>query len=148
MERVGAQLVVSGAGLNVPQLSSALQVLVNWLPDNLQGIVDPHTCDGAVAAEQDTFTGTELATKTANGRFTQVTTHPGTNSGFLCGGNSVYIVNWHMIDLSVSSIAVPNVFELSEADAKSAVEAAGLVALFETAVSKPTGHNAQVTNQP
>jgi hypothetical protein len=105
-------------------------------------------CDGPVAVEQDTFTGTDLATKTADGRFTQVTTHPGIGSNFGCGGNSAYIVNWHMMDLSVSSIAVPNVFELSEADAKSAVEAAGLVALFETAVSKPTGHNAQVTNQP
>ena len=150
MERVGAQLVAAGPGLNVPQLSSALQVIGNWLIANLPGIADwpDGGCNGPVAAEQDTFTGTALAAKTANGKFTQVTTHQGIHSGFACGGNSVYIVNWHMIDLSVSSIAVPNVFELSEADAKSAIEAAGLVAVFETPPSKPTGHTASVTNQP
>src|ERR1700679_1156846 len=150
MERVGPQLVVAGPGLNFPQLNSALQVLGKWLIENLPGIADSPKggCDGPVAVEQDTFMGTDLAAKTANGRFTQVTTHPGIGSNFGCGGNSVYVVNWHMIDPSVSSIVVPNVFELSEADAKSAVEAAGLVALFETPTSGPTGHTASVTNPP
>jgi hypothetical protein len=149
LEGVGAQLVIDGAGLNVPQLSSALKVLANWLADNFQDIVNSAAgCDGPVAAEQDAFTGADLAIKTANGRFTQSTKHPGLDSHFGCGGNSVYIVNWHMIDLSVSSIVVPNVFELSEADAKSAVEAAGLVALFETPPSRPTGHTPSVTNPP
>jgi hypothetical protein len=149
MESAAAKLLVDGPGLNLPQLSSSLKVLADWLTTNLPFVNPPGSgCDGCVAAEQDTFTGTDLAARTANGRFSQSTTHPGISSRIGCGGNSVYIVNWHMIDLSVSSIAVPGVFEFSQADAKTAVEAAGLVALFETPASKPTAQATQVTNPP
>lgn len=95
LETVGAQLVTAGPGLGVPQLNSALHALREWLPGELEGVLHAR-CDGAVAAEQSTFTCTELLSILSSGPFKQATNHPGTDSAVGCGSNSFYVVNWHM----------------------------------------------------
>ena len=112
---IGGSLLGAGAG---------------WLAGQLVGLLTAN-CDGAVAMEQDTFSYNDLITNTAHGQFKHSTRHPGTDSPRGCGSNSVYIVNWHMFRVgSVANKAVPNVLELSGAEAAQRVQAAGLVAKF------------------
>lgn len=95
LETVGPLLVTAGPGLGVPQLQSAMQALQEWLPNELRSVLIAR-CDGPVAAEQSTFTGTELISILSGGEFKQTTIHPGIDSAAGCGDNSIYEVNWHI----------------------------------------------------
>jgi PASTA domain len=117
-------VIVPGIG------GSILGAAAGWLAGELLGILGAN-CDGPVAAEQDMLKYTDLIANTAHGQFSHSTKHPGTDSPHGCGRNSVYIVNWHMIQVgSAVNKTVPNVIQLSAADAASHVQAAGLVAKF------------------
>jgi hypothetical protein len=87
--------VGAAIGSVIPGLGTALGAVAGWLAGELTTMINAN-CDGAVAAEQNTFTYEQLIAKTAHGKFTQVTRHPGTNSPHGCGSNSMYIVTWHM----------------------------------------------------
>jgi PASTA domain len=136
LETVGDQLVtteLSELGW-VPE-ASALVAYGPWLSQNLQGIFFPR-CDGVVAVETNFYYLSDLLTKTASGRLSHSTRHKGSDSATLCGSNSDYIVNWHITQIGTQT--VPDVFEMSQAEAQKAIQAAGLVAVFKTQISTPT----------
>lgn len=109
---------------------SIVGAAAGWLAGELIGILTAN-CDGPVAAEQDTFTYNDLIANTAHGQFKHSTKHPGTNSPTGCGSNSVYIVNWHVLQVgSAANKTVPNVLEMAAAQAAQQIQAAGLVAKF------------------
>lgn len=109
---------------------SILGPAANWLVSQLVGIINAN-CDGPVAAEQDTLKYSDLLANTANGQFKHSTKHPGTDSPRGCGSNSVYIVNWHMLQVgSAANKTVPNVIQVSATEAAKRIQAAGLVAKF------------------
>lgn len=121
---------VTGIFGKLPGLSSVVSKVSDWISQGLFGILFAN-CDGTVAAEQNTFTYNDLIMKTANGPFKQSTKHPGTDSPRGCGANSVYFVNWHMLQVgNAANKTVPSVFEMSVANAQKAVQNAGLVAHF------------------
>ena len=95
LETVGARLVTAGAGLGVPQLSSAMQALKGWLPNELQSVLHS-LCDGPVAAEQSSFNGAELSSTLSGDEFKQTRVHEGIDSATGCGSNSYYIVSWQI----------------------------------------------------
>ncbi len=93
----------------VPFLGSALGALGSWLGNEIVSILNAN-CDGAVAAEQNTFAYADLLARTQNGPFTQTTRHPGTNSPTGCGGNSNYYVTWEMTEIGqANNKTVPDV---------------------------------------
>ena len=102
LESTGTSLAVKGAtalggvvGTVIPGFGTLLGLGAGFLAGQLTGILNAN-CDGAVAAEQNTFTLNDLLARTAQGPFTQTTKHPGTNSPWGCGGNSMYYVTWHI----------------------------------------------------
>jgi phage tail tape-measure protein len=82
-------------GSAVPLLGTAIGAAAGWLAGEITGVLDAD-CDGAVAAEQDTFSLSALNDKCEHGTFTQTTYHPGTDSASGCGSNSQYYVTWHI----------------------------------------------------
>lgn len=109
---------------------SIVGAAAGFLAGELIGILTAN-CDGTVAAEQDTLKYSDLVANTANGQFKHSTRHPGTDSPRGCGSNSVYIVNWHMIQVgSPANKTVPNVLQISATEAAKRIQAAGLVAKF------------------
>ena len=109
---------------------SLLGAAAGWLAGELLGILTAN-CDGPVAMEQDVLKYSDLIANTAQGQFKHSTKHPGTNSPTGCGSNSVYIVNWHMIQVGTAvNKTVPNVIQISAAEAAKRIQAAGLVAKF------------------
>jgi hypothetical protein len=119
-----------GSLISVPDLGKAGKPFFEWLAGEIVGIIFAN-CDGAVAAEQVSYTFPALVAKTANGTFNHTTPHPGTNSSRGCGGNSFYYVTWHMLDQSVvvpvPNIRVPDVVGGSDTSASKAIRAVGLV---------------------
>lgn len=102
LEGAGTKLAASAGaaagaaiGSAIPGLGTALGAAAGWLAGEITGLINAN-CDGAVAAEQNTFTYADLVAKTAQGTFTHSTKHPGTDSPHGCGSNSMYYVNWHI----------------------------------------------------
>ena len=102
LESTGTKLAASAGaavgaaiGSAVPGLGTALGAAAGWLAGELTGMINAN-CDGAVAAEQNSLTYSDLVGKTAQGPFTHTTKHPGTDSPHGCGSNSMYYVNWHI----------------------------------------------------
>jgi hypothetical protein len=102
LESAGTKLAseagtAAGAAIGsvIPGLGTALGAIAGWLAGEITGLLNAD-CDGAVAAEQNTFTYADLVAKTGKGTFTQTTKHPGTDSAHGCGSNSVYYATWHM----------------------------------------------------
>jgi hypothetical protein len=82
-------------GSAIPGLGTALGAIAGWLAGKVVSLLNAN-CDGAVAAEQNTMPYNDLMAKTASGRFTHTTKHPGTDSAHGCGSNSMYYVTWHI----------------------------------------------------
>ncbi len=103
LESTGEKLATAGGaaigaaiGSTIPGLGTALGALAGWLAGQLTSMINAN-CDGAVAAEQDTFNLADLNAKTSTGgKFSHTTKHPGTDSPHGCGSNSMYYVNWHI----------------------------------------------------
>ena len=102
LEAAGTKLATAGAtalggaiGSVIPALGTVLGMAAGFLAGKLAAIFNAD-CDGPVAAEQNSFTHHELVAKTAQGKFTHTTKHPGTDSATGCGSNSVYYVTWHI----------------------------------------------------
>jgi PASTA domain-containing protein len=134
IETAGTALLSQGVttlgNLIAPGVGSILGKAASWLGSELLGVFTAN-CDGPVAAEQDSFTFADLTAKTSHGPFSHSTKHPGTDSPTGCGRNSVYIVNWHMLEVGIAANkTVPNVLQLGATEAASKVQAAGLVAKF------------------
>ena len=102
LESAGSKLATeagtaAGAAIGsvIPGLGTALGAIAGWLAGELTSMLNAN-CDGAVAAEQNTFPYNDLTAKTAHGTFSHTTKHNGTDSPHGCGSNSVYYVTWHM----------------------------------------------------
>ncbi len=102
LESTGSKLATeagtaAGAAIGsvIPGLGTALGAIAGWLAGEVTSLLNAN-CDGAVAAEQNTFTYNDLVSRTAKGTFTHETKHPGTDSAHGCGSNSMYYVTWHM----------------------------------------------------
>jgi hypothetical protein len=81
------------AVLTVPVLGPLLALAESWLLDQLKSIIFAG-CDGIVAVEQPVFLGRDLYQRLAGGTVTTTTQHPGTDSNWGCGENSLYEVTW------------------------------------------------------
>jgi hypothetical protein len=88
-------------GSAIPGFGTLIGALAGWLAGELTSVLDAN-CDGPVAGEQNTFTHDELLQKTANGNYSETTKHPGTDSNYGCGGNSMYYVTWHIEKVATS----------------------------------------------
>jgi hypothetical protein len=112
LDSTGAKLATAGGsaaagaliGSAIPGFGTLIGALAGWLAAELTGVLDAN-CDGPVAAEQNSFTYNDLLQKTANGNYSETTTHPGTDSNYGCGSNSMYYVSWH-IDKVATGIVV------------------------------------------
>ena len=94
LEAVGAAWA-NGGGPAAPHLATANGVDTDWLVAQLNGIFRS-TCDGVVAAEQNSFSYGALAALLPGNAFAHQTPQPGTHSPSGCGNNSQYTVNWHI----------------------------------------------------
>jgi hypothetical protein len=79
--------------LTVPVLGPLLGLIEGWLFDELKSIVFAD-CDGIVAVEQPVYLGRDLHQLMAGGELRKTTQHPGTDSNWGCGENSLYEVTW------------------------------------------------------
>jgi hypothetical protein len=89
----------NGQGPTSNNLTGALEDGQTWFNDELKGVLNPSSCDGMVAAEQDHFTYEDLTSMLSNNIFNHQTHHPGVRSPSGCGPNSQYSVTWE-IDLN------------------------------------------------
>ena len=86
----------SGQGPASNNLTGALEDGQTWFNDELKSILNPSSCDGMVAAEQDRFTYEQLISMLSNNIFNHQTHHPGVRSPSGCGPNSQYTVTWEI----------------------------------------------------
>ena len=93
LEQVGAAWA-NGQGPVSTNFVGALQDGQTWLSDELKTILNPKSCDGMVAAEQDHLSYGDLTSLLAKGPFTRQTHHPGVRSPSGRGPNSQYTVSW------------------------------------------------------
>jgi hypothetical protein len=79
-------------------LTGALEDGQNWFNDELKSILNPNSCDGMVAAEQNHWTYEELTSMmlSIDNSFGHTTNHPGVRSPSGCGPNSQYSVTWEI----------------------------------------------------
>ena len=82
-----------GTAIPIPGLGTALGALGGFLVGQITAIINAN-CDGPVAAENNVFKLSDLLERTAHGKFTHETKHPGTDSASGCGSNSEYYVTW------------------------------------------------------
>ena len=88
--------------LNLPGFTSCLARVVQEYGSILNPIFKGGSCDGLVAAEQNTFTYEELLNYTARSPyFKQATSHIGPKAGSGCNSKgSAYLVNWSMLQVA------------------------------------------------
>ena len=81
----------------LPRLSSLTIEFADWFKQQL-GAILKSPCDGVVAAEQNTFTYSDLVSRTSQPPFfTQRTSHSGPIPGPDCNSRpSLYVVDWSM----------------------------------------------------
>jgi hypothetical protein len=94
----GYGLVTGGTNLArppLPGIGSLLQSANQWLT-GLSLLAGNPSCDGFVAVEQVTLTYPDLLAHTASGPYQHETPHPGYDSAWGCGRNSMYYVDWHV----------------------------------------------------
>lgn len=87
----------NGQGPASTNLIGALADGQPWFNEELSSILNPNSCDGMVAAEQDHFTYEYVTSMlNSNGAFSHQTHHPGVRSPSGCGPNSQYTVTWEI----------------------------------------------------
>lgn len=135
LESAGTKMLMEGAdelsmyltGLGVPDTKAVLEAIAKFVSDEIIAVLNAN-CDGWVAGGQYSFTYDELVAKLAPGPFHQNLKFLGTNSPQGCGSNSVYYVDWQMIEIgSAANRTVPNLFELPLLKAEQLLQATGLV---------------------
>ena len=101
IDSVGA-LLTETPSLNLPGFASSLALVAGEYSSILNPIFKKGSCDGLVAAEQNSFTYEDLLNYTARSPyFTQATKHIGTPAGSGCNSNgSAYLVHWSMLQVA------------------------------------------------
>jgi hypothetical protein len=92
-------LWANGQGPASVNLTGALSDAQPWFNNELKTVLNPNSCDGMVAAEQDHWTYAQLTSLQTNSIFAHQTYQPGVHSGSGCGPNSQYTVGFE-IDLN------------------------------------------------
>jgi len=126
---------------NLPPLTSSLQLVATKFKQELSPIINSSSCDGLVAAEQNTFTYDQLLSNTSQFPFfTATTSHTGAKSPNGCNSRpSAYVVHWSMKQL----VVVPQVDRMLLGDAKQALSKVPLGAVVKP--GNPTSLDSEVT---
>jgi hypothetical protein len=100
LEEIGTQLA-NGPTLNLPPFTSALSYVAGEYAAELNQIIKAGSCDGLVAAEQNTFTYEQLIGYISPSySFARTTVHKGGINPHGCNSNpSQYIANWSMAEV-------------------------------------------------
>ncbi len=92
-----SQAWASGQGPASTNFIGALEDGQTWFNDELKSILNPNSCDGMVAAEQDHLSYEDLIAVLVPGQtLIHEVHHPGVRSPSGCGPNSSYTVKWGM----------------------------------------------------
>jgi hypothetical protein len=126
---------------NLPPHTSSLQLVASTFHDELSSIINPNSCDGLVAAEQNTFTYDQLLSNTSQYPFfTETTSHIGAKAPNNCNSRpSAYVVRWSMKQL----VVVPQIDRMLLGDAKQTLSRVPLGAMVKP--GDPTSNNSEVT---
>jgi hypothetical protein len=135
-------------GVTLPKLTSSLEVVATTFADELSSLLNRASCDGLVAAEQNSFTYQDLVNGTSSTAFfTQSTPHTGYKANSGCNSKpSAYVVNWAIEHVA----AVPSVYRQNVGQvgaAGSALDVLHLAGLFGQVISKANSPSAEVTGQ-
>lgn len=100
LEDIGTKLA-NGPTLNLPPFTSALSYVAGEYATDLNQIIKAGSCDGLVAAEQNTFTYEQLIGYISTSySFARTTVHKGGINPHGCNSNpSQYIANWSMAEV-------------------------------------------------
>jgi hypothetical protein len=109
LETLGARLA-NVPSFNIPPLVSSLELIATKFADELSPLISQpniKSCDGLVAAEQNTFSYDDLLRESSQtGYITQATSHIGVKSPSGCNARpSAYVVNWNITQV----VRVPSV---------------------------------------
>lgn len=117
-----SQALTNVTDLTVNNRSAIVSVAAQYAAQ-FNTVLKLQSCDGLVAAEQDTFTYEELASSTAGSpsSFTQSTAHTGPKLSGCNSNGSGYVVHWSMQEV----VEVPSLIDEPIATAKSQLEALG-----------------------
>ena len=118
------------SSLGVPDTTAVLEAVAKFVGDEVTSVLNAN-CDGWVAGGQYSFTYDQLVAQLAPGPFQQNLKFLGTDSPKGCGSNSVYYVDWQMMEIgNPANRTVPNLFEMPMLKAQQLVQATGLVPKF------------------
>jgi hypothetical protein len=107
---------IASVATNLPPLASSLQILSSQFAQEIGTITNHPSCDGLVAAEQNTITYDQLVNYAAQFPFyTQATPHTGTKAPGNCNSRpSAYVTHWSLMQVA----AIPNVTLKALGDSK------------------------------
>jgi hypothetical protein len=151
LENAATKMLMEGAdllsmylsGLGVPDTTAVLDAVAKYISDEIIAVLNAN-CDGCVAGGQYSFTYDELIAKLAPGPFQQNLKFLGGASPKGCGSNSVYYVDWQMMEIgNAANRTVPNLYEMPLSKAQQLVQATGLVPKF----TGPSGPKSWVQSQ-
>ncbi len=89
----------NGQGPPSTNLTGALEDGQTFFNQELTAVLNPNSCDGMVAAEQDHFTFDDLNSVGPPQAVTHEVHHSGIRSPSGCGPNSQYMVKWGVLQL-------------------------------------------------
>jgi hypothetical protein len=151
LEQLGGRVATTSV-VPLPPLASCLEQVATTFAQEI-GLITRHpSCDGLVAAEQNSLTYEQLVSYTNQPYFSQTTQHTGTKAPGNCNSKlSAYAVTWTIKGQSVS-VTVPDVTSkaLGSADMPKPDTAFYILAqnsLYGHVQTGPTDLNAQVFRQ-
>jgi hypothetical protein len=131
-------------------LTSCLGAVATRFAQEIGNITNHPSCDGLVAAEQNSLTYEQLVSYTNQPYFSQTTPHTGTKAPGNCNSKlSAYSVTWTIKGQSVS-VTVPDVTSKALGSAEMPGSALYILtqnSLYGQVKTGPTGPNAQVSRQ-
>jgi hypothetical protein len=151
LEQLGGRVATTSVVPLTP-LVSCLDAVATRFSQEIANITNHPSCDGLVAAEQNSLTYEELVGYTNQPYFSQTTQHTGTKAPGNCNSKlSAYAVTWTIKGQSVS-VTVPDVTSKALGSAEMPMPGTALYILAQNSLygkvqTGPTGSNAQVYQQ-
>jgi hypothetical protein len=149
LEQLGGRIATTSVVPLTP-LVSCLEAVATRFAQEIGNITNHPSCDGLVAAEQNSLTYEQLVSYTNQPYFSQTTPHIGTKAPGNCNSKlSAYAVTWTIKGQSVS-VTVPDVTSKALGSAEMPGTALYILAqnsLYGQVQTGPTGPNTQVYQQ-
>jgi len=151
LEQLGGRIATTSV-VPLPPLASCLEQVATTFAQEIGLITNHPSCDGLVAAEQNSLTYEQLVSYTNQPYFSQTTPHTGTKAPGNCNSKlSAYAVTWTIKGQSVS-VTVPDVTSKALGSAEMPMPGTALYILTHNSLygqvkTGPTGPNAQVSRQ-